>query len=293
MVDTCNKLLKSAMLTFQAEATRLGEQCLDYALATAEKVMKMKLTKAKLKFAAKIILIATCILIVAAAGVAASVVTGGALAPIIIGGLIAGGTAAWQIYKAANEHWPSLDNTIKAIRADMEAMSTAKDKFEKAINDKKKYRQEPTKVEQAKLLWAAANASVGNLKKHVGQMDKFIVDLRNKLKADVGKLQELANKAAQIPSQSKDPKVLAAAKKLDQEVGRVQMAIDKANSKFDEFQTVKAEAEKLAKAYQEASNTDDSKLAAALTKIQEAKPYIDLMIDAGKSIKDLVETIKG
>ena len=35
------------------------------------------------------------------------------------------------------------------------------------------------------------------------------------------------------------------------------------------------------------------KLAAALTKVQEAKPFIDAMIDAGKAIKDLVETIKG
>ena len=90
VVETANKLLKQAFTVWQQQVEKLCDDCVQKAFEESIKVMKMKLVKAKLKSICKIVVISLLILTAAGLAIAATVVTGGALAPIVIGAIVTG-----------------------------------------------------------------------------------------------------------------------------------------------------------------------------------------------------------
>jgi hypothetical protein len=99
VVATANKMLEKAFITFQDEIEALCAACYKEAFEKSLKEMKQKLVKAKAKAVAKIVIVSLLILTAAALAIAASVASGGAAAPLILGAIVTGGSALWKVYK--------------------------------------------------------------------------------------------------------------------------------------------------------------------------------------------------
>jgi predicted RNase H-like nuclease (RuvC/YqgF family) len=189
VVETSNKLLKQAFDTWQAEIQKLCDECVTKAYEESVKAMNMKLIKAQIKSVAKIILIAGLILTAAGLVIAAAVVTGGALAPLVIGAIATGGAALYKAYKVYDSEWASSSNTIKQIQDDIKALEAAIKKYETAS---KSY---AGTADKAKAFIAALQAPVSAIDKHVGQLDKYIFECQKSLKEQMGKVEEIAKTA--------------------------------------------------------------------------------------------------
>jgi len=229
VVETANQLLKQAFASWQGEIQKLCDECVMKAYEESVKAMKMKLVKAQIKSIAKIVLIAGLVLTAAGLAIAASVVTGGALAPIVIGAIATGATALYKAYKVYDSQWASSSNTIKAIQADIKLLEAAIAKYQKA---EKSY---AGTADKAKAFIAGLQAPVQAIDKHVGQLDKYIFEMQQQIKEQNAKLDEL-NK------QAKNPEV-------DKAVKTCQAALDKANDSLKDIGEAKGEAAEIKKSY--------------------------------------------
>ncbi len=269
VVNTSNKLLKQAFDTWQSEIQKTCDECVQKAYEESVKAMKLKLVKAQIKSIAKIVLIAGLVLAAAALTIAATVVTGGALAPLVIAAIATGASALYKAYKVYDSEWATASNKIKEIEADIKKLQTAVDAYKKT---EKSY---SGKFDTVKAFKATLLAPVDDIEKHVGQLDKFIFSLQTSLKEQKAKLAEVKAKASN--------------KEVDAAVTQCNASIDKANDQLAAIGEAKSAAAKMKADYSAQKLPDYGKLNAVVAKISS---NASTMQGVGSSLKTCFTSLK-
>jgi len=271
-VDTSNKMLKQAFEVWQNEMASVCDECVTAAYEESVKAMKMKLVKAKIKSVAKIVLIAGLILTAAGLAIAASVVTGGALAPLVLGALATGGAALWKAYKVYDSEWATSSNKIKEIQADIKSLQSAIDAYKKT---EKTY---SGKLDKVKAFKETIFAPVSDIDKHVGQLDKYIFELQGSLKEQKDKLLALQKQAVDAKSGE-----------VDTAVKTCIANIDKATDQLKAITEAKASVVEIKSAYAAQKIPDYGKLNAVVVKLQGNASTVQ---SVGSSISSCISSLK-
>jgi hypothetical protein len=272
VVGTANQLLKQAFDTWQGEMQKVCDECVTKAYEDSVKAMKMKLIKAQIKSVAKIILIAGLVLTAAGLAIAASVATGGALAPLILGAIATGAGALYKAYKVYDSEWASSSNKIKEIQTDIKNLESAIKAYQKA---EKSY---AGVADKAKAFKAALLAPVTDIDKHVGQLDKYIFDMRTSLKEQQTNLAELADKA----TDSKSPEVISAVKTC-------QANIEKAADGLNDIEECKKSVLEIKTAYAAQKIPDYGKLNGVVARLGGNSSNVS---QVGTSLKSAFSSLK-
>ncbi len=271
-VDTANKMLKQGFDAWQNEIATLCDQCVTSAFEESIKAMKLKLTKAKIKSIAKIVLIGGLILTAAALAIAASVVTGGALAPLILAAIGTGGAALWKAYKVYDSEWATSSNKIKEIEGDIKKLQTAIDAYKKT---EKSY---AGKLDKVKAFKETLLAPVSDIDKHVGQLDKFIFELQGSLKEQKDKLLELQKQSQGAKSSEVDTAIKTS-------IGN----IDKATDQLKAIADCRGAAAQMKTDYAAQKLPDYGKLNAVVAKLGSCSTNVQ---SVGSSISTCISSLK-
>jgi conjugal transfer/entry exclusion protein len=240
VVETANKLLKQAFDVWQSEVAKLCDEAVNKAYEESVKAMKMKLVKAQIKSICKIVLIAALILTAAGLAIAASVATGGALAPLILGAIATGGAALYKAYKVYSSEWATASKTIQDIKNDITALQAAIEKYKAA---EKKYAGTTDKI---KAFTTALQAPVQGIDKHVGQLDKYIFECQKNLKEQLAKTDEIIKKGNNA--------------EVEKALKPCEAQIQKALDTLDSIHDISKEAAEVKKAYKAQKIPDFGKL---------------------------------
>jgi hypothetical protein len=272
VVQTANKLLKQAFDTWQSEMQKTCDECVAKAYEDSVKAMKMKLIKAQIKSVAKIVLIAGLILTAAALVIAASVATGGALTPLILGAIATGGAALYKAYKVYSSEWATSSNKIKEIQGDIKKLEAGIKTYQKLEKIKS------GKLDKVKAFKESLLSPITDLDKHVGQLDKFIFEMNAALMEQHNKLTELANNTKDANA----PEVVAA-------VRDCQGNIEKAADSLKGIEDCKAAAVEIKTQYNAQKVPDFGKLSTALNRIAGSS---SVLMTIGQSLKTAFTALK-
>lgn len=212
VVEGANQLLKQAFLTFQQEIQALLEKHFKASVEKSQKVMKMKITKSRAKAVAKIVIVGLLILTALGLSIAATVVTGGAAAPIAVAVVLGSLKAAYSMYQNVTTNWNSATNQMKLISEDVSKLTAAT----KTLEEQKALATTGStgamdKVRKAK---AAVDGQLVSLDKHVGQLDKYIFQTSQSLKKQNDKLNEMMVEI----NKGNDPKLKKSANDLSADI---------------------------------------------------------------------------
>lgn len=279
VVSTANKLLEQAFAVFEQQIRELAQECYEAALEKAYKEMKMRLVKARAKAAAKIVVISLLILTAAGLAIAASVVTGGAAAPVIIGAIVTGGAALWKVYKEVNGGWASAANQIKLIETDLADLRKATEAL-RIIGEKQKTLGETALADKLKAAKTLLSGKLDGLDQHVGQLDKFVFEAREKLKAQQAELAEVVKKA-------RDTGDASLVKKAD----ALEWSIQESHTALGGMASVQTEAAKVREAFAAQTLPELGALDRLVQKVKEAGPFLKKVADGVKQVVDLAQKL--
>jgi predicted nucleic acid-binding Zn-ribbon protein len=272
VVATANRSLEQAFAAWQQEIAKLCEDCVAKAYQDSVSAMEKRLQRAKLKAVCKIVLIAGLVLTAAALAIAASVVSGGALAPLVLGALATGAGALYKAYKVYDSEWASSTNKIKEIRSDIAKLEDAIAAYKKA---EKSY---AGALDKAKAFKATLLAPVSDIEKHVGQLDKYVFEMQRAIQEQKAKLAELAAKA----KDAKSPELEAAVRTCNANM-------DKAADQLKAIEACKLAAKEAKAAFEAQRVPDFGKLNGVVTKLAAATGPVS---EVGSSLKTCYSALK-
>lgn len=276
VVDTANQLLKQAFATFQNEIATLAQKWYDAALAKSQKVMKLRMTKAKAKAISKIVVLALLVLTTAGLTIAAAVVTGGAAVPLALGAIATGAKALYSIYGTYQKHWVTAEGQIKVIQGDIATLQKNTDVLQK-YRLREAAAPDSTSIKgQVKKVVASVDGSINGLDKHVGQLEKFVFATRTGLK-------EQQKTLAQIkPEADKDPKLKLTVVKTEESISSSQKQLEKMSEIVTQARTVRDAWSK------EQKVIDLGRLGPLLNELSSAGGYVS---EVGNGIKALLKAV--
>jgi len=135
--ETASQMIKQGILVMQSQVEAAGKEMFKKAIESIAKKAKRAITIKKVVAVLKIVAFVGIIIAVAALSIAATVVTGGAAAPLILGAIMTGLGAAKKIYDTANKAWPTRAKAATALVSAFAAYQTALAYEEKKIEDEK------------------------------------------------------------------------------------------------------------------------------------------------------------
>lgn len=271
VVETANKMLKQAFDVFQLEIAKLAQKWFDAAVEKSYQVMKMKIVKARAKAIAKIVVIVLLTLTVAALSIAATVATGGAAAPLVIGALVVGIKAAWSVYKTIDKEWVNAQKQMAVVQKDVDTLKAATGKLETA-------RREATTGatgtrDKLKALTAAISGKMVDLDKHVGQLDKFIFQASQALKKQNDELNKISDQFNKSGDQA-----------LTKQANELMLNIMRSLGALRAMDDVKTQAKEIKAAWDREQKLDLGRLDAPLKKVNEAAPFLIQVGTLGKQV---------
>lgn len=224
-----NGVLEEGCKIWVKEITALCEDAFAKSIEASEKAMKLKITKAKAKAIAKIVVIAAIILTVAAISIAASVVTMGAapVAAVVLGAIVTGVTALKTTADKGKKNWANVTNGIKQVEADVKNLQKSLEAF-------KKLKESGGAADKLKSAVAAAKTSIGDLDKDVGKLDKWIFELRETVNKQGAELKTLTASAAKANNA-----------KLTADIKKAEEKVKKTNDVLAQVAKIQQEAEKI------------------------------------------------
>jgi hypothetical protein len=268
-VATANQLLRQAFETWQADMAKLCEACVVSAYEASVAKMQRKLVKAKIKAACKIVLIAGLALTAAALTIAASVVSGGALAPLVVGAIVTGAGALYKAYQVYDKNWASAANKIKEIEADIQRLKSAVQTYKKTETSYS------GALQRAQAFKATLSTPVADIEKHVGQLDKYIFEMQSTIKAQKTKLDELAREAG--------------SEKVNAAVRKCVAQLEKASDQLKAIADCKAAAAEMKAAYAAQKLPDYGKLNSVVAAWNGASTVVS---QVGTSVKTCLDLLK-
>lgn len=203
-VDTCNIMLKKGVEALETQVQKLAETVYKKAIDEINKKAKNKILVAKVKAGLKIALFVGIIVLAAAASIAATVLSGGVAAIVIIGAIGTGLGAAKKIYDAIDKEWPTQKKSIKNLNAALSAYQEAVAYVEKKELKTQKGLDLGPK-ERLKLFFAGTETKKKEVIKQLELCQAFIDVTRgqlikmqqnaDKLAADITKMKEVKDPA--------------------------------------------------------------------------------------------------
>lgn len=283
VLNTANKLLEKAFKTFESEIRTLAQKCYEDAIRQSCKAMKSKMTKATAKCIVRISIIvlltltaAGLAIVAAGAGIAATVGTGGAAAPLIVvlaalGAVATGAAALYSSYKTVVTGWANSKNQIKIINKDIDKLKGQAKELEKlkALATT----GSPEKFTQLKKFSATITGKLVFLDKDVGQLDKYIFKVSKEIKKQNDEMTKLAAKI----NKSGD-------KKLQKKANKLSADLMKSIGSLREMDDVRTEAQKVQKVWESKQTLSFGKLEGAIQKLVKAGPFL---IEVGKGLKEI------
>ncbi|SEK22129.1 hypothetical protein SAMN05216359_10162 [Roseateles sp. YR242] len=267
IVDKANALLTSKCKTWVDMASKLAQKAYDEAYADSIKAMDLKITKAKAKIGVKIGIAVLFTLTATALGIAASVLSMGALAPAVIGAIVAAGKALHSSVTEIRSNCNVLANTIAAAEEDIKAIIKANAAISAA------QQKTADKFDRVKAFAAYMSTDLNSLDKHVGQLDKFVAVTRDTTLKQIKSLQDMADtlakaKAGTPEADKLEARILATQKSLD--------GVLKAMKDIDEVRASAKEAKTAAQASDPAAVIKTMpRLVQALTKVKSASGLLE------------------
>lgn len=284
VVATANKMLAQAFKVFENQIATLAQKHYEASLAKSQQVMKMKITKAKIKAVVKIVVIAGLVLTAAALSIAATVVTGGLAAPVVFAALGVAIKGGITIYQTIDKEWPTVDRGIKVVQADVEALTTAT----KRLADAKALATtgDPKAMDTLNKVRGTIEGNMVNLDKHVGQLDKFIAQLSRQIQKQGDEWNALAKKV----------NANGGNKELEQRAAQLDRKTMLAVGALASIGNVKDEAAKVQAAWKANQVLDAGRLGDFAKKLAEAAPVVKEFVGYSKEVvsagKDLYDAVK-
>ena len=123
--ETTNKLLQQGIDTMLSQVKTTANDMVKKAIEAVNKKLKRKILLKKVAAVAKIIVYSGIILAAAALSIAATVLTAGAAAPLIVGVIAAAVPAVKKIADTANKAWPSQEKAAATLSSNLSAYMKA------------------------------------------------------------------------------------------------------------------------------------------------------------------------
>jgi hypothetical protein len=182
-VDTANIMLKKGIEAMQSQVDGVAQEVYKKAVDKVAKKFKKAIRAEKVKAAIKIAIFVGIILTAAAVSIAATVLTGGAAAPLIIAAIITGLGALKKSYDTISTNWPTQQKALKALADSTAALADAI-KFEEKKAEDLIVKGKIKKTDKLKTLVT----NLGGKKKDVDKNIKLLQNFIGKSRQDVEKL---------------------------------------------------------------------------------------------------------
>jgi len=280
-IETANQLIKQGLKSFQNEVQSLAVTCMEQVYDYVEKKLKKKMTRKKIKTGLKITALVLITLAVAAASIAATVLTGGAAAVVIaaaigtgVGALVSSGKVIKKEYDSYKGFLDKIEKDIKAIDKNV------------AYQEKKKKAAEFRKLgpkEKAKLLMAGTGGHVKSLKKHLDDGATRMLLMRKHMHEAIVNANDARDNAAKMKSHP-DKAISAEAAEAERLVKEMEYKLSKFEEKKKKYDELKADAERALKDLETKGTWDGGKLSKAIKFAEDHEDTANFMITAGKAL---------
>ena len=281
---TANKLIQQGIDVWrQVEVPRLAAECLENVYKAVESKLKKKLQRKQVKTVLKIVALVLITLAVAAVSIAATVLTGGALAPLVAAAVVTGVGALIASGKTIKKGYDDYHNFLGKIEADIE-------KIDKAVAyQEKKAPKLAAGVklgpkEKVKLMFATTGGDVKALKKHLADAEaSFLLARKGMHKAliDAGEAAENLAKLESHPSTA----VSGEAKKAKADAYLAARKLEKFEEKKKQFDELKAQANAQMAMLESKGEWDGGKLSKLVRFAQDHEDTANFLISAGSTLK--------
>lgn len=280
-IDVANQLIKQGLKSFQQEVQALATTCMEQVYDYVEKKIKKKMTRKKIKAGLKITALVLITLAVAAASIAATVLTGGAAAPIIAAAIATGIGALVSSGKIIKKEYDSYHGFLDKIEKDVEAINKAI-----AYQEKKKKASEFRKLgpkEKAKLLMSGTSGHVKSLKKHLADAEGRMLLMRKHMHEAMVNANDARENADKMKSHP-DKAVSAEAAETERVAKEMEYKLNKFEEKKKKFDDLKASATQAMKDLETKGTWDGGKLSKAIKFAEDHEETANFLITAGKAL---------
>lgn len=280
-IETANQLIKQGLKTFQNEVQSLATTCMEQVYDYVEKKLKKKMTRKKIKTGLKITALVLITLAVAAASIAATVLTGGVAAVVIAAAIGTGVGALITSGKTIKKEYDSYKGFLDKIEKDINAITKAVE-----YQEKKKKASEFRKLgpkEKVKLLMAGTSGHVKSLKKHLEDGATRMLLMRKHMNEALVKANEARENADKMKGHP-DKAISAEAAEAERLAKEMAYKLEKFETKKKKYDELKAEAAKVIKDLETKGIWDGGKLSKAIKFAEDHEDTANFMISAGKAL---------
>jgi hypothetical protein len=237
---TANKLIQQGVDVWrQVEIPRLAEECISKVYDFIEKKLKKKMNREKAKTVLKIIALVLIVLAVGAAAIAATVLTGGALAPIVLAAIGTGIGALVSSGKIIKKEYDAYQGYLVKIQKDVTDLQAAMD-----YQIKKKTAAEWRKLgpkEKVKLAIGGCGPIAKRLRGHLDDAEGRLLLMRKHMNEAIVTANDMEAKYKEL-SESNKPELNAEAQKAYVQMREAKRALEKMEEKKKAFDDLKSKA---------------------------------------------------
>jgi hypothetical protein len=281
-IATANKLIQQGVDVFrQVEIVKLAEECLSKVYDAVEKALKKAVVRKQVKTVMKIVVLVLITLAVAAVSIAATVLTGGALAAVVLVSIGTGVGAIIASAKVIKKEYDSYNGTIDKIQKDILELEKAVTYQEKKAGAAAWRKLGP--AEKVKLLVGGCGPIIKKMNGHIMEAEGALVLTRKAFNEAVVKANETAAELQKMESHP-DTKISAEAAKARTEAKKAEYQLNKFLVTQEAFAKLKAEAKVLTDRVEKNGEFEGGNIS-KLVKFAEGKQEtVSFLIDAGKAL---------
>lgn len=279
---TANKLIQQGVDVWrQVEIVRLAESCLERVYDAVEKALKKKVTRKKVKTVLKIVALVLITLAVAAVSIAATVLTGGALAGVVVVSIGTGVGAIIASAKIIKKEYDSYNGVMDKIKKDIQELEKAVLYQEKKAGQAVWRKMGPK--EKVKLLIGGCGPIMKKLDSHIMEAEGKMILLRNEFHQAVLKANDTAADLDKMTSIN-DKGISDEAKKAWVTAKKAEDALKKFELNRAAFNELKVEAKALIERVEKNGEFEGGKISKLVAYAEGKSEIISFFIDAGKAL---------
>lgn len=285
-MDTFLKVANSAIeqglkIWREVEIVRLAERCIEKVYDAVEKALKKAVTRKKVKTVLKIVVLVLITLAVAAVSIAATVLTGGALAGVVLAAIGTGVGAIIASGKIIKAEYDSYNGVMGKIKKDIEELEKAVSYQEKKATVAVWRKLGPK--EKVKLLIGGCGPIMKKMDSHIMEAEGKMILLRKEFHAAVLKANETAGDLDKMTSIA-DKGVSEEAKKAWVEAKKAEHTLAKFEENHKAFNELKAEAKALIERVEKNGEFEGGKITKLVAYAEGKSETIMFFINAGKAL---------
>lgn len=288
-LETANKLIQQGIDVWrQVEIVKLAEQCLEKVYAAVEAKLKKKMNRDKAKCVMKIVVLVLITLAIAAVSIAATVLTGGALAPIVLVAIGTGVGALIASGKTIKKEYDSYQGFLDKVEKDIAEMQKAMD-YQIKKETAAKWRALGPK-EKIKLAIGGVGPIAKSLRKNLADAEGRMLLTRKHMMEALGKANEAQENFDKMSSHM-DPVVKKAALEGNAEVQKSKRALEKFEEKKAAFDKLKTEANAQLALFEKNGEWTGGNVSKLVKFVNDHADTLSFFIDATKGMATAVSKL--